>query len=229
MKKPFHSSPPPNPKAKKGKGRKAANLGRPSLGTGDALTGLKKWSPVPTHKLGDNPAYYLASLLPENRLKCLGVSLRGFTTGRLSELSQPLNEFPLVVPAYMTGRWGLLKKSLDEGTDVCGPRTNANTDEVRFVVFQSKDLALGQQVSAILRLRSREGLVMVTQPGPHKLEAWFSTKRMEASQIYQFRKFAAALGAPGSVFINAHPYALPGGTTENGFKIKVIYWNPSAI
>ncbi len=213
------------------KANKASKVVCPPIGSGGPLARFKNLSPVSISKLGDDPTYYLSRLFPENRLKSLGTSLHRCMTGQLSEFARPLGKFSLVVPAYMSARWGLLKQSLDEGTNVRGPRTNANTEKVRFVVFQSKNLTLAEQFAAIGRLREKRPLVMVTHSGPgtDTLEAWFTTKALDEPQILKFRKYAAALGAPKSVFINAHPYALPGGTTENGFKIKVIYWNPSAI
>jgi len=194
------------------------------------LMRLSKSSPVPVARIRDDPSFYLQALLPKERLKCLGTSPRSFSTKLIWAFPGPLAQFSLVVPGYMTSPSGFLKRSIEDGTYRRGPRSNNNSDGVRFVVFQSFTLTLEEQVDAVKRLRSKANLVMVVRSGKKSIEAWFSTKGFGQQEILKLRRFAIFLGAPASVFFDCHPYALPFCDGYNGKKTnRVIYWNPSAI
>lgn len=232
-----------NPKSKKrsasqknGAGKKQRKSGKPSKsptnplrGANNPLQRLIESSPHPISKLPDNPNFFLNVLLPHNRLKCLGTSLHRCNTNLLADFPRPLSHFGLVVPAYMTSRIGTLKRPSDDGFTRRGPRTNQNTDRVRFVVFQASTLPIDDAIAAIEQLNNKVDLVMVVQTGAQSVEGWFSTRLMADADIQKFRRFAKVLGAPTSVFFNTHPYALPGGASLAGRKNRVVYWNPSAI
>lgn len=195
----------------------------------DPLTLLSKSSPVAITRLGPDPEFYLKRLLPKDRLKCLGTSFRNFSTRRISEFRRPLSRFRLVVPAYMTSHEGLLTSSIRGGTNKRSSRTNDNTDQVRYIVFQSETKTLNEQIEAVERLRTMRDLVMVVRTGHQHIEAWFSTKGMQESEIHTFRCFAKGLGAPSTIFINAQPYAVPGAVNDRDYTNHVIFWNPSGI
>lgn len=211
------------------KAKKPTKSVEPAPEPDDPWTLLSKSSSVPQSKLGNNPEFYLTRLLPEDRLKCLGTTLWDCETKLMANFPRPLSQFRLVVPGYMTGRWGRSKKVKVDGIEKWSQRTNDNTAPVRFIVFQNESENLDQQVEALERLRAWRNLVMIVETGPYHIEAWFSAKGMAKPEIHNFRRFAKVLGAPDSIFIDAHPYALPGAVNDTGFRNQVTFWDPAAL
>lgn len=207
---------------------KATNNGTKQTSGLDRLT---QSSEIPISRIPGDPKAYLNSLLPRDKLKCLGYALYDCTTARLSDFTTPLGQFDLVVPAYMTDRWGLTVQAKKNGWNTSGPRTNGNTGEIRFVVYGSETIPLDEQVAAVESLVSRgERLVLVVRSEPQRIQAWFSTRGMSKDQIDALRKYASVLGAPRSIFIDCHPYALPCGRShQSGCKHRIIHWSPSMM
>lgn len=219
--------------SRKGKSRRKAKkpaISAVSAPEPDALwSRFRESSSLPQRKLRNNPELYLKRLLPENRLKCFGTTLWDCQTKLLADFPRPLFQFGLVVPGYMTRRSGRSKNIQVDGTNRLGQRTNDNTGPVQFIVFQNECENLAQQVEALERLRAWRNLVMIVETGPYHIEAWFSAKGMAKPEIQKFRRFAKVLGAPDTIFIDAHPYALPGALNDTGFRNQVIFWDPAAL
>jgi hypothetical protein len=187
---------------------------------------ILKMSPVKI--LPQEPIDYLQRLYPETRLICLGKGLHSCTTELLASFPEPLEKYSVIVPSYMTSRFGQLKETNADGSKSRGPRCNANTGHPRYLVFQSETLTVEEQVRAIKDLGRKAKLVLVVRVGRKRIEGWFSAKKLNPTNLRSLRCYAAAIGAPKSVFFDCHPYGLPQGTGEQGKRNSVLYWDPSA-
>lgn len=198
----------------------------PTIGPGSPYWKILKMSPVKV--LPQEPIDYLQRLYPESRLICLGKGLHHCTTDLLAHFPEPLENYSVIVPSYMTSRFGQLKGSGANGSKGRAPRCNNNTGTPRYLVFQSETLTVEEQVRAIKELRSQAKLVLVVRVGRKRIEGWFSAKELDAVNLRSLRSYAVVIGAPKTVFFDCHPYGLPQGVGENGKRNSVLYWDPSA-
>ena len=191
---------------------------------------LRSLCPTNLQRIPYSPLHFVKSLFPEQRLLCIGECYRSCKTHFLKDFPLPLNKHGVIVPGYMKAREGRKKSSTHASAPEFGERTNDNTDRIQFVVFAPESGTLDQQAARVSKLRRHARLKMVVNSDPRHIQAWFSTAGFSDTQVQELRRRCRELGAPASIFIDCHPYALPWGFNhDHGYDQIVVYWDPSAI
>jgi hypothetical protein len=191
-----------------------------------ALQRLIEASPIKRGSIPSQTRYFLINLGFGKGLTCLGDGYWNCSTEELSKITKRLEDMGVVVPALMISRYGKLKNNPNE----LGPRTNANTGELLFVVVAPEVGSLDDQARSFLELKRIAPLVAVVQRHPDQLEGWFAVKGWTSQRIQNLRRAARGMGAPPTIFTDCHPYAIPCGFNhEKQCRQPVIFWDLSAV
>lgn len=205
---------------------------------------LEKWyhqlcasSPTPcSGRKSRGSKYYIGRLFPERQLLSVGTWLRDFRTGFADELFTTFPKMGLIVPGYMTKRWGMTLGDPEKGVlPHPSPRCKENTGRNEYIIFRTSRVGLDEQARRIIQFAREYRLAMVVLATPDVLEAWFPIRGFTKVKIGLIEKKARGFSLYGSASQPWRPCAVPDGYSFDhrdgsyGEKQNVIFFDKAAL
>jgi hypothetical protein len=165
------------------------------------------------------PEWFLAAVLGDDPLVCVGMGVSKFETARLSEFTGQLHLWEFIVPNAMSALEGKRKSDgeLSAHTlDNTGPRQN--------IVVEFDDGATpDEQAARHIWLSEYRKLRMVVFSGSKSLHGWYQAR--DEAEDRKFMEEAVRLGGDPKTWLKSQFVRLPNGQREDGTIQRVEFFD----
>ena len=176
---------------------------------------------------GNDPGQYvpagIAQLFPGDPLLCAGEENYSMRCRPRSEWGTQLASMQFIVPSPMIAEWGLNQNG-ERST-----RCLNNTGPRRHLVIEFDDASPDEQAAFHIHLAQRILLVAVVHSGGKSLHGWYYVKGLAETEVKEFMRYAARLGADHHTLVRCQPVRMPGGMRRSGFRSvrqEILFLNP---